>query len=388
MQVALERWMMERLAEALGVPVEEAERLARRRSILRVMQWRSITYFSLRKEAYGLREGTLIAVWPDGYRVVHGYPSIQRVLLPSVALPKHFIDKVVVEEKMNGYNVRVVDLRGEIVAVTRGGLICPYTTARIRRLYGDKLRSLFNEEGEDIVVMGEVVGLENPYVRFYYPEAGGFAYFVFDMARGDKFLPPLQRNEIVEKHGLHHVPLLGVIEKDDMESFRRIIEDLERRGREGVVMKDPEYRVPALKYTTSFINVHDIEVGMRFPFDEGRSYLFSRVLREMFKAVEEDWDDRRLLSEEQRLGKAILEPAIESIKAVKNGKMLYEEFELPFANRDELEEFLDYMASLGVDVIIAGMEQRNGELRAKIRKVKDSWREIQRILETGLSPID
>ncbi len=388
MHVTLERWMVERLADALGVSVEEAERIARRRSVVRVMRWRSIVYFSLRKEAYGLREGTMIAVWPDGHRVVHGYPSIQRVLLPSIAIPKHFIDKVVVEEKMNGYNVRVVDLRGEIVAVTRGGLICPYTTARIRRMYGEKLRRLFDEQGEDLVVMGEVVGLENPYVRYYYPEAGGFAYFVFDMARGDKFIPPGERRELAEQYGLPHVPVLGVIDKNDIETFRKIIDDLERRGREGVVMKDPEYRVPALKFTTSFINIHDIEVGMRFPFDEGRSYLFSRILREMFKAIEEGWDDRRLLSEEQALGKAILEPAIESIKRVKEGGMLYEEFELVFGGREELEEFLDYMSALGVDVIVASVREQDGELRVKMRKVKDSWREILRILETGLSPID
>ncbi len=388
MHVTLERWMVERLAEALGVGTEEAERLARRRSAVRIMRWRGITYFSLRKEVYGLREGTLIAVWPDGYRIVHGYPSIQRVLLPSVALPKHFIDKVVVEEKMNGYNVRVVNLRGEIVAVTRGGLICPYTTARIRRLYGEKLGKLFRDEGEDLVVMGEVVGLENPYVRFYYPEAGGFAYFIFDMARGEKFLPPAKRRELAETYGLPHVPVLGVIDKNDMESFRRIIADLERRGREGVVMKDPEYRVPALKYTTSFINIHDIEVGMRFPFEEGKSYLFSRVLREMFKAVEEGWDDRRLLSEEEALGKAILEPAIESIKRVKNGGMLYEEFELVFGSKDEMEEFLEYMAALGIDVIVASVRSEESGIRAKIRKVKDSWYEIRKILETGLSPID
>ncbi|AEM39323.1 ATP dependent DNA ligase [Pyrolobus fumarii 1A] len=388
-RIPLERWMIEKLAEALNVNIEEAERLARRRNVVRLMKWRNVTYFSLRKDVYGLREGTLIAVWPDGYRVVPGYPSIQRVLLPSVALPKHFIDKIVVEEKLNGYNVRVVKLRDEIVAVTRGGLICPYTTQRIRKLYGDKLTSLFREEGEELVVAGEVIGLENPYVRFYYPEAGGFAYFIFDIVHGEKFLPPHERKEIVEKHGLLHVPVLGEIDKNDIKAFRKIIEDLERRGREGVVLKDPEYRVPPLKYTTSFINIHDIEIGMRFPFDEGRNYLFSRILREIFKAVEEGWDDRRLLLAEQNLGKAILEPAIEAVKEVKNGKMLYEEFMLPFDTRDDFEEFLDYMASLGVDIIVAGVEQRSdGSIVARIRKVKDTWREVQKILETGLSPID
>ncbi len=384
----LERWMIDRLADALRVGLEEAERLARRRSVVRVMRWRDITYFSLRKDYRDYREGTLIAVWPDGYRVVPGYPSIQRVLLPSVALPRHFIDKVVVEEKMNGYNVRVVMLRGRLAAITRGGLICPYTTARIERLYGEKLKELFREEGEELIVAGEVVGLENPYVRFYYPEAGGFAYFVFDMSIGTRFLPPMKRRELAEKYGLPHVPVLGVIDKNDMGSFKKIIDDLERRGREGVVLKDPEYRVPALKYTTSFINVHDLEVGMRYPFEEGKSYLFSRILREMFKALEEGWDDRRLLAEEERLGKAILEPAIESIKRVAQGHMLYEEFELLFGSRSELDEFLEYMASLGIDVIVAGVSQTNEGIRARIRKVKNSWYEIKRILETGLSPID
>jgi len=67
--------------------------------------------------------------------------------------------------------------------------------------------------------------------------------------------------------------------KDDLEGLRKVIDDLDKRGREGVVIKDPEHRVPPLKYTTIYINIRDIQEGMKYPFDEGRGYLFSRIVR-------------------------------------------------------------------------------------------------------------
>ena len=379
--------LIDAVSQVFGVGSEAAAALLEKK-VFRTMVYRDVVYLALRRDYAGHREGTLLAVGRRGFRLVPGYPSIGRILLLSRAMPRHFVDKVVVEEKMDGYNVRVFTLEGEIYAATRGGYICPYTTARIRRLYGPALKGLFEAEGEDLVVIGEVVGVENPYVRFPYPEAPGFAFKVFDMARCGDFLAVEERNRLVSKHGLDGVPILGVVDKHDVSAVRRIVRGLEEKGREGVVFKDPGYRVPPLKYTTGHINVDDLKLGMKFFFDEGRTFLFPRILRQIFLAYEEGWDRRKLEKEAARLGMAILEPAVESVRRVVDDEGLYEEYVLVFSSESEMEEFETYMSSLGVAVMRGQVASAGGELRVLYRKLKDTAVRVSEIIESGLSPLD
>ncbi|MFN3481008.1 MAG: RNA ligase family protein, partial [Thermodesulfovibrionales bacterium] len=63
---------------------------------------------------------------------VPGYPHIMRVLHLSRGINRYLKDsKFFVEEKMDGYNVRIVRIKERIMAFTRGGFICPFTTDRI-----------------------------------------------------------------------------------------------------------------------------------------------------------------------------------------------------------------------------------------------------------------
>ena len=380
------------VAEALGIARDRAESLLEGKST-RIMRYRGIAYVSLRRDLAGHYEGTVILVdeKTGGYRVVEGYPHIKRVLLLERAVPRHFIDEVVVEEKMDGHNVRVVEFNGEILAITRGGLICPYTTHRIRLAYEDQIRKLIDYTGADTVIAGEVVGLENPYTRYHYPEAPEWDYFVFDIFKSGEPIPVFERRRLVDDAGMKNVPLHGRVPKDDWRYIAGIAAMLDDLGREGVVLKDPMYRVEPLKYTTSFINVNDVREGMKYPFDEGHTFIFSRVLRQMFKAIEEEWGEEKLREEAARLGEAILVPAVESIvRYLREGK-LQEEFTLTFRGPEAetvLEEFIDFSARLGIHVAILGVEKWRDLIKVKMSKPKKTAEVYKRILRTGLSPLD
>jgi putative ATP-dependent DNA ligase len=378
------------LSEVLGVARERAESLLKSRTT-RVLRFKNFVYIALRRDLLGHYEGTTVLIHePTGkYRLVEGYPHIQRILLLSVAVPKHFIDKVVVEEKMDGYNVRVIRFMGELLAITRGGFICPYTTAKMRRLYGSKASKLLEYLGEHSMLAGEAVGLENPYTRFYYPEAPSWDFFVFDIFKeGLELLSVYERSRLITEYALKGVPIHGIVPKEDWEMISQIVKSLEEVGREGVVLKDPFNRVPPLKYTTSFINVRDIEEGMKFPFDEGHTFIFPRVLRQLFKAFEEDWDEDKLREEFERLGRALIQPALESIKKAAEGERVYEEFTLSFDSLEELEEYLAYAASLGVQAAVTQLDYDGKTYKARLVKVKRSDQAIRKILRTGLSPLD
>ena len=374
--------------EALNITADEFEKMIGGRT-LRYMTFRDVHYLALRKNFKHFEEGTTIGVTKTGQSfLVRGFPSIQRILLLGVAVPKHFIKEVVVEEKMNGYNIRVINIDDRIFAITRGGFICPYTTHRLTKLYGTKLKELIMSVGEEYTINGEVVGLENPYTRFSYPEAKDFDFFVFDIrhAQTNKPLDVLERHNLVKTYGLKNVPVKGTIEKEEIGKLRQIIKELHQAKREGVVLKDSKNRVTPLKYTTSFINLDDLKQGMSYFFDEGRSFLFSRILREAFMIYE--FNEVNLEEYERNLGKVILEPMLNTIKQIRNAQAGFEEFTMKVFDEHIVNEIFEYFWQLKIPLVAYSMIREEGYITLSIRKIKDTLEETIKILETGISPVD
>jgi len=381
-------WVKDALHLGLGFTEKRAERLSKTRSV-RAFTYRELKYVVLRRDLGRYYEGTLIIKTHHGYRVIPGYPHIRRAVILSKALPRHFIDNIVVEEKMNGYNVRVFMLDNEVYAATKGGYICPFTTHKIRWIYGDRLVRLLGELGDTSVVAGEAVGLGNPYTRYYYPEAGEWDFFVFDIYVNASPIPVEKRVELVEYYGLKNVRRLGFVNKNDSETVLNIIDRLDREKREGVVMKDPFNRVPPLKYTTSYTNIDDISVGMKAPFDEGRHFIFPRLIRELFSYYERGYGQTEIKEKAIKLGEALLLPAIESIYKFKEEGGVGEEFELVFKDYVYVEEFIEYMFRLGVDFSVISIEKRGRDIIFRgVKWMRETQANYARIFETGLSPMD
>lgn len=379
-----EKDIIARLSEALGIDYEKV--LKHIGKSIRLMQYRGLSYAVFRRELLGYREGTTVLLG-DEPLIIHGYPSIQRLAFIE-GVTRHMIDEVVVEEKMNGYNVRVVFYENKLYAITRGGYICPYTTARIRKLYSRNVE-LMHQEYPDIVLAGEVVGTENPYVIYDYPEARGFDYFIFDIMKNGRLQPLKMRDDITEKYSLKTVRVLDIINKSDTDKLRAIIDRLGKEKREGVVLKDPYHRVSPLKYTTIYINIRDIWEGMRFPFDEGRGYLFSRIIRLIAQGYEYGWNSSELNRIALELGKAILEPAIISLKKRANGEIIASSYKLVFPAEKDLEDYINYTESIGMDFVFKVIEKRSdGWIVVELLKLKNTHNEYTKMLKTGYSPLD
>ena len=377
--------VLRKTAEVLNLPKREVkEKMSKR--IIRVLKYKETVYVVLRQKVRDLEEGTSIILGKRSVKVVRGYPPIKRVLLIRKAVPRHFVDYVVVEEKMNGYNVRVIDLEGQIIALTRGGYICPYTTSRITRIYEQELKNLFAQLGEEYMVNGEVVGVENPYTRYRYPEAPRFDFFVFEIRRtlDNTPMPVQRRREAVLNNNLRSVRQLAIVRKDGVDRIIDIISELDHEGREGVVLKDPYYRVDSLKYTTGSANISDLSEGMRFFFDEGRTYLFSRILREAFRVYE-------LGDEEvpERIGHAIFRSMQESIRTLDQGGIIADRFQLVVSNEDELYEIISFFEEIKAPIVSYRVKERTPEgLIVEFLKEKETDHQVRKILETGISPVD
>jgi len=154
-------------------------------------------YLRLSDDFRGRPKGTVS--W--GGRLVAGYPHIGRIFRLQQGLAQQFANPYWVEEKVDGFNIRIFRAGAGIVALTRGGYVCPFATDRVE----DFVDPAVFEAHPDLILCAELAGPDNPYTQ------GGPSFvsedvelFVFDMMRFDQpgFLPQEQKQGLCERFGL------------------------------------------------------------------------------------------------------------------------------------------------------------------------------------------
>ncbi len=240
---------------------------------LQVLEFDGLPYARLRDDHRHLPRGTVF--FPSG-RWVAGYPHIGRIMALESGLRAQFQAPVWVEEKINGYNVRLVCEQGRWLALTRGGFVCGFTTHRLPDLLD------LGAVEPDWVVCAEVAGAENPYLLGHPPDiTEDVRLFVFDLVPvgGVGFLPQEAKQARVAEWGLPAVPWFGRFALDDTAALAALLRDLDARGREGLVLKEDSPRDKRAKYVTASAALDDIGVNSANLMELPPEYFTSRVLR-------------------------------------------------------------------------------------------------------------
>lgn len=358
-----------KLSGILGIPEHSITGALKRKTLQYVRGKRELFRFD--KPVSSVEGGTSVFLEP--LEVARGFPKISRTLMLYPALAKHFSSckKVAVEEKMNGYNVRVALIRDEIVAITRGGFICPYTT----QIANDLINRDFFKDNPDLVLCGEMVGPDSPYVPKTFYDIGSIDFFVFDVREKNSGnpMPVYQRRKLMDEYGIKSVHLFGEFDVDKAHTvITRIIKSFGDTFREGVVIKDPEMKLPAVKYTSSLSNCQDLSYAFEFYNDFGRDFFFGRVCREAFQSVEWEEDEESARKRCQKLGESILLPMISTIKRKKAGERIAENVQIRVKILNTVSEFEDYLRLLGIDAVFETPEKMGNEYLIRIRKIRQS----------------
>lgn len=353
---------------------------AYKRGHLKFYQNRFITALQFRKSVAKIEAGTMVC-FSNKIHIIRGFPKIRRTLMLKEALESYFQGEVAVEEKMNGYNVRIAFLDNKIIAFTRGGYVCPYTTKKASEIMD--LTDFFCDY-PDLVICGEMLGTENPYVAHYYPEIGKLGFRIFDIREKitGKPLSIKKKNNLLKKYNLPPVRLFGLYNLSDAPvKILELVKNLGENGREGVVIKDPCMKIPPLKYTSSQAHADELIYAFKFPFDLGQSFFFSRVIREGFQSFEMNESTDEMRKRAQRLGESILYPMVETIKNIRANQVAGEDLVMEADSQEEVEEFLRYLRELGVVAVV--LKYENG--KAVIRKMHQSTTDkINNFLNGGL----
>jgi len=339
------------------------------------------TYHVLTDARHGLERGTVIV--EDAETVIRGYPSIPRLLVLEPGIRSFFDDgaTVAVEEKLDGFNVRIAAV-GEPLAFTRSGYVCPYTTARARKLLS--LEAFFDEHPEK-TLCGELIGPETPYTTTDYEGIDTHDFRVFgvrDRESGDP-LSVADRRAICETYDFNQPRLFGRAPPDAaVETVRDAIDELDAAGREGVVMKS-EAGDAMVKYTTEAQHHDELAYAFSLPFDHGRDFIFSRLLREAFQAAEFDEDGDRLQERAHDLGEAILFPMVDAIRDIDDGETIGHRHTVR-GDADSIDALFDHLRDQSMTIELESDRREDGQRVVEFVKVAESSRDrITHYLEGG-----
>lgn len=345
--------------DSLGISHEEFEAV---REQFRTGYFEGRRYEYLPDYRRSLERGTVLV---DDV-VVRGFPKIPRTLVLETGIPAFFDGPFAVEEKLNGYNVRVARV-GDPVAFTRSGLACPFTTRKIRSALD--LEAFFDAHPE-AVLCGEMVGRESPYTDHDYPDVDSLDFRAFDVrsrATGEP-MPVRERREECEAFDIPQSSLLGTVSPDAPGAVREIVDELDAEGREGVVMKSLD-GADLLKYTTGSANRGDLAHAFAYPFDYGQEFVFHRVAREAFQAVEwgHDEDEEALRRRAHEIGESILLPMVEAIRTVEAGADVGERHTVR-GPRGDVDRLLSHLNEQGLAVDVESERSTDGESVVTFRK--------------------
>ena len=333
-----------------------------------------------RKTIGKIESGSMIC-FGDGIEIVRGFPKIRRTLMLHPSLKLHFKNEVAVEEKMNGYNVRIALINNKIVAFTRGGFVCPYTTKKAPEIMD---MSAFFTDHPELVICGEMVGSENPYVTHHYREIGKLGFRIFDLRKkgSNEALSIKNKMKILESYNLPGVTFFGLFKIDEApEKIFELIHKLGMDDREGVVIKDPRMIIEPIKYTSTQAHNGELRYAFTYPFDFGRPFFFSRVIREGFQAYELNETEDEIRNRAHKLGESILYPMIRTIKNIAEDNSAYEDIVIDVDDLKEAENFARHLRDLGVVATVHSF----GEGKAIIRRVHQSTNDrISNFLRGGL----
>lgn len=353
------RFYWEKNPKLKRYPYEEWER-AYEKGKLYLTTWKNHTFFRLNKEFKNFEVGTFF----NENILVRGYPSIPRIYVLETGLKRYLTYPFYAEEKIEGYNVRIVKVGEDILAFTRRGYVCPFATDRWEDFLPG-LSALF-EERPYIVACCEVAGPENPFVSEWPPYIKeDVQFFIFDFfdLREEKFLSVSEKLKLFNTYQLSHPEIHGPFHpENDYEKIRELIKRYHKEGREGLVFK-PDGEGRRVKYVTPYSNLMDLKVVFPYLGEVEPNFITLRLIRLLFNLYEFEEFKEEV---KETLYESLFE---EALKQVKEKRVCEEIFRVRFKREESFLALLAHFRLARVNIEVLQKEWQNGYLRVEFKKI-------------------
>lgn len=296
-------------------------------------------YLRLTDDFRGHTKGTL--AWYG--HTIPGYPRISRIFRLEQGLAQQFAGPFWMEEKIDGFNVRIFCSGGCLFALSRGGFVCPFATDRVP----DFIPIALFEAHPDLVLCAELAGPDNPYTQ------GGPSFisrdvqlFVFDMMRLGQpgFLPQAEKSAICKAFALPTSRVFGRFMAADWRAILDIVEQLDAEGREGAVFKADEPGGHRTKFVSACSGIYDIAVRAEDMVELPGDFFTGRILRLALYLDETGRAPADRL--ERELGRALLAGLGRSVERFKRDGRVLHDFRCLFHSRDNALAFMTHLRTI------------------------------------------
>ena len=302
--------------------------------------------------------------------VIWGYPHIGRIFLFETGLKEQFEAPFWVEEKVDGYNVRIFKYGDSYYALSRGGFICPFTTDRLPDLLDLKIL----DDNPELVICAEVAGPENPYIEEHPPYVKeDVQLFIFDFMKknSQEFLSHEEKMELIKRYNLPSVNVVGKFtsSEEDIKKIKEILKKFNDEGREGVVFKEDSPRNKKAKYITSYANLMDIKINAKNMLQLPPEYYTNRILRLVLFMYEEGIERTEHLYEE--LGRAFIDGLFSALEQFQKEHKVYRTFSCKFRKKENAIALLELLSktSKHIQVKQRRLEQEGDYWRLEFDKI-------------------
>jgi putative ATP-dependent DNA ligase len=303
-------------------------------------------------------------------RVVYGYPKIKRIFSLIEGAKRNLGEgEIWVEEKIDGFNLRVVYEKGKIYCISRGGFLDFFATEKISA--DEKVAGFFRKHPKHVLYM-EMIG-NTPYTAP--TNKFDVKYYVFDIGNGKgRFVSPEERIKICREFGLGCIPLLGKFRKGDLGKLKRIAVSADKTGKEGIVLKQHLPR-KVVKYVVPSSDIRDLEENSHMLFDMPAGFMKQRVFRSALSTLELGFNKKNY---DKRLGEAMHRLLY---AALKGSGEVSESFEVLVQKKETWEKVLEHMSS-EITIKVDSEKREEGGIRIKFRKIhKRGSRKLRRAIE-------
>jgi len=296
-----------------------------------------VCYYRITKKSGPLAKGAIVT--PEG--VIFDFPRIARILHLEKGLHHAYAQPFYIEEKVDGYNVRIASIEGRILVFSRGAYVCPFSTDRVVDFFD--VKEVF-KKNPGLIICGEFAGPDNPYNIEHPPYVKeDVRFFAFDLMQMNKpgNIPIEKRYKLFDNYSIPTVRRFGRFSTSDMAALKRIIGELDESGCEGMLMKPLNPAEATLKYVTLHSCLRDIRVTAHLMPEMMSEFFTHRTIRAAMYAHEQMHGLKPEVF--AKLGEALLGPVYDSVAKAARAEVIDERFTLRFLDEKNIQRMVDHL---------------------------------------------
>ena len=328
-----------------------------------------IEYVKFKDKVGKIERGTVI----HAKTIIPGYPHIKRIFTLKKGIAKNIKGKeLFIEEKIDGFNVRIASIENKIFGFSRGGFLDLFVTEKANEANFEA----FFQDNPDFIICAEVIG-NTPHTPP--TKKVDVKILVFDIINEKgEYLNPREKYRTIEEYNLEGVPRFGEFKNNEKEikKIEKISLKINKSGCEGMIIRSEIGE--KIKYVNANSDISSLGKGAKKIFDMPLGFFIQRMLRSAIYI-----SDFKLkgAAYAKKMGEEILSNLQQEIKNIKNGEGIFDTHEIIISDLRIWSE-IKRSASKEITIEEVGIKEEGDKFRIKFKKhFKESEKLIREYLD-------